>query len=270
MPTQPEQLCAQSHLPKIGMPKILQPTYWILLVMLMFASSISLAQTNKVLIYTFEYPPLTFANGTGISSRLVEAAFSKQGASVRFEYVPVKRAIHMSEKGLGHYLGVLTHTQLDGVLALVPLLDVQATLIFIPARFNISKQQSPSDALTNRTIGLLRGYESNPLVEKYGMRLEQPSTQNSALEMFRVGRFDFLPCIKHIECPSMLNKLNALGVKAVELPFDVAPKFSVGLIYRTDNATLTQQADQFAKGLASIKRDGSFARILKSEFATNQ
>jgi ABC-type amino acid transport substrate-binding protein len=217
---------------------------------------------DEVRVFTFVYPPLTLENGTGISNRLVEAAFATTGSTVQFTYVPVKRAMATAIEGDGFYLGAPFKDASGTKLNFAPMVELQTTLLYSPKRFFFSKYQTPKQVLGGRKIGLLRGYENNPLVSTYGLIIEAPSNNESAMRMFAAGRIDFLPCIKIVECPTIAQQAQALGADAQELPFDVAPVVSLGLIYRADNTQLEQQASKFLTGLAAIKKNGAFSRAL--------
>ena len=220
-------------------------------------------------VVTFVYPPLTFENGTGLSTRLVEAAFAAKGKTVQFIYTPVRRAIEVSALGDGFYLGAPFEEQSGAAMAIAPLFELQTTLLYLPKRYFFSKYQEPRKALKGRSIGLLGGYENNPLVSAYGLRVETPSDNTAALNMLANRRFDFLPCIKNIECPIIVKKAKGLGIEVAEVPFNIAPKVSVGLIYRADNVPLSQQGGDFLKGLAAIKKDGTFNRVISEAMSAN-
>jgi hypothetical protein len=217
---------------------------------------------EEIQVTTFEYPPLTVENGTGISTRLVQAAFARVGRKVHFTYIPVKRAMETAIRGEGVYLGAPFEDAQDVNVTMAPMFDLQSTLLYLPKHHFFSKFQEPKQALRNRSIGLLRGYENNPLVMEYGLHIATPADNEVALRMLASSRFDFLPCLKMVECPLIFQKAASQGIQIAEVPFDVAPKVSLGLIYRSDNAILAHHADEFLKGVAAIRKNGTFNKVV--------
>jgi hypothetical protein len=225
---------------------------WVSFALLLMATSNLRAERAEVA--TFVYPPLTLEDGSGYSTELVQRIFAEQKIEVNVSYVPVRRAIDMAVQGQAFFLGGPNTRTTGPLMNFIPIFELQTTLLYDSRRLFFSPYQGPKAMLQGRSIGTLQGYEDNPLVQEFDMRVEKAANMTGALRMLQASRFDFLPCIKSIECPLTIDMARKNGMTLLEIPLVVGPKLTIGLIYRMDNPSLASQAEAFRSGLAILKR----------------
>ena len=255
-----------------SLTRIHSPNQCALMAWVIAMASYSPACAQTAQVAGFPYPPLTTSSGTGIAPAIVASTFRAVGIDFQFEPLPVKRAFEVTKNGEAFFLGSLYGLpNVDG-LEIAPVIEVRPTLLYRKGDFDFKPNASPDaihQALTGRSVGLLFGYEDNPILTKYGMKYETFQNLTSAVKMLLSKRFDFLPCFEDIQCPRLIQLAQDEGVTVTQVPFKVAPSATIGLIYDKRSEKLATLAKAFNQSMKKLQASGEYGRLLLKETYSN-
>jgi len=139
------------------------------------------------------WPPYSNAQGQGISTDLIRAAFAKSGLTPTFQVLPYARVLHDLASGRidGGYNVTLQSTTKDKyIFGQIPLLRVEAYWFFLPGLHPTIK--SIKDIPDNFRVGVIRDYEYGDIYENHRHRFSevQLTQQSQIIRLLKQGRID--------------------------------------------------------------------------------
>lgn len=233
----------------------------------MLCASLAVQAQEQVTIITFEYPPLSRADGQGQATRLVEEAFATQGVSASIEYLPAARAILESTQRRLLLLGALYPTDDVHRLHIAPLLRVELRVLMLAQHMPERLPAQPAAqqrALAGKSIGLLPVFDTLTLFRDYGLQPIRTIGKENATRMFASERYALMPCLLEVDCPQLQASLAAQGKPAGLWPHPLIPPVDIGLVYDRRDAKLEALALRFQTGLQQLRRSGRFKDILQA------
>jgi polar amino acid transport system substrate-binding protein len=210
------------------------------------------------------WPPYSDAQGQGISTNLIKAAFAKVGLTPTFQVLPYSRVLHDLQSGKidGGYNVTLQATTKDKyIFGEVPLANVKAYWFFIPGKHPNIK--SIADVPEEFRVGVIRNYEYGDVYEQHRPRFAevQVSQQSQIIRMLKQERID---------AAVMFEREAEFALKEMKLDATIFDKrflnhqgdVYVAFSHKSPRARwLAQQLD---KGLLMIKETGEYDRILSN------
>lgn len=241
---------------------------WLLLCVLsshLRAESLELATDNSIQIHLGaenSWPPYSDAQGQGISTALIKAAFAKTGLTPTFKVLPYARVLHDLESGKidGGYNVTLQVTTKDKyIFGQVPLINVEAFWFFIPGMHPTIK--SIADIPDKFRVGVIRDYEYGDIYENHRHRFTevQVSQQSQIIRMLKQGRID---------AAIMFEREAEFALKGMQLEASIFDKRflnhhgDVYVAFSHKSPRARWFAEQLDKGLLMIKETGEYDRIL--------
>lgn len=208
------------------------------------------------------WPPYSDAQGQGISTQLIKAAFAKTGLTPTFQVLPYARVLHDLASGKidgGYNVTRQVTTDDKYIFGTVPLITVKAYWFFLPGTH--SKIQSLADIPNKFRVGVIRDYEYGDEYEqqRYRFKETQVSQQSQLIRMLNQGRIDAALMFEQeaeFALRQMKIKSTVFDKRFLNHQGDVYVAFS----HKSPKARwLAQQLD---KGLLAIKETGEYDRIL--------
>jgi polar amino acid transport system substrate-binding protein len=139
------------------------------------------------------WPPYSDAQGQGISTQLIIAAFAKSGLTPSFTVLPYARVLHDLASGKidgGYNVTLQSTTREKFIFGEVPLVTVEAYWFFLPDKHpNI---QSIDAIPAKFRVGVIRDYEYGDAYENHRLRFTEVKVtqQSQLLRMLKQGRID--------------------------------------------------------------------------------
>lgn len=202
----------------------------------------------------------------GVASRIVSAAFATQGLTVKYVFLPWKRAYYMANKG-----------QFDGTLVwrdsperekqfwVSDTVFVGKTVFFHTRNeaFTWSKLQD----LSGKRIGETLGYLYAPLdkAQQQGLiHTELAPTDVINLQKLAHGRIDLFPC-DLVVCNWLLEKrLPAEAAANITWSQNTLEEVSYHVLLHRSSARSKSLLESLNKGLAELRRQGITKRWLQA------
>lgn len=208
------------------------------------------------------WPPYSNAQGQGISTNLIKAAFAQTGLTPTFQVLPYARVLHDLQSGKidGGYNVTLQATTKDKyVFGQVPLLAVESYWFFIPGTY--PKIKSIKDIPDKFRVGVIRDYEYGDIYENHRHRFTevQVSQQSQIIRMLKQGRID---------AAVMFDREAEYALKEMKLDAAIFDKRflnhhgDVYVAFSHKSPRARWLAEQLDKGLLMIKETGEYDRIL--------
>ncbi|WP_077755790.1 substrate-binding periplasmic protein [Shewanella psychrophila] len=213
------------------------------------------------------WAPFANASGTGISHTIINSAFSRVGVEVESIVVPYSRAVVMAKKGL-----------VEGVFNLVKEKSTEDHFVFgEQALFSATASfyqnaKMPIQAVDkwklppNTKVGIIEGYEyGDELNLLPNVQIFELSNHNQLINLLLLDRID-LAIMYDLVADQYIQRM---GVTA-----DIKQTFTnhtgqVYLAFSKDNPQAENLAKLLDTGLSSLKKDGSYQKIMASIESTN-
>ena len=208
------------------------------------------------------WPPYSNANGDGISTRLIKAAFAKSNLTPTFQVLPYARVLHDLQSGKidgGYNVTRQSTTKNKYIFGQIPLITVEAYWFFLPG---IHPQiKSIENIPSTFRVGVIRDYEYGDTYENHRHRFKeiQVSQQSQIIRMLKQGRID---------AAVMFDREAEFALKAMNWDADIFDKRflnhrgDVYLAFSPKNPQARWLAEQLDKGLLMMKQTGEYDRLV--------
>ena len=212
-----------------------------------------------------DWIPYTRADGTGLANEIIAAAFKSVGIDVKFKVMPYNRILKLVEWGdlLGGFNVPLDEeSKKKYVLGNMPL--YHAVSAYYQNKEKSLKGKNRDELVNKEKIGVVLGYGYGDhflqAVEKGNIIKEVSRSEKINLKKLAVGRID--ATIIYDKTASVLVKELGLEDK-IEMVFqnETTPIF---LAFSKKNPKSQYYADKLDKGMAKIKKDGTYQKIMDS------
>ncbi len=210
-----------------------------------------------------DWIPYSRADGTGLANDIVVAAFKSVGIDVKFKVMPYNRILKLVEWGdlLGGFNVPLDEeSKKKYILGNTPLYD--AVSAYYQSKKRPLKAKNRDGLVNKERIGVVLGYGYGDhflkAVERGDIIKDTSRSEKINLKKLAAGRID--ATIIYDKTASVL--LKELGLEdRIEMAFqnETTPIF---LAFSRKNPKGQYYADQLDKGLARIKKDGTYQRIM--------
>lgn len=244
-----------------------------LLCLLLLFSSVSWSQ--KITMVTTQWEPFFSENlaAGGVITEIAQAAFAREGHQASIEWFPWSRALKISKEGKADVLmgAYYSAQRAEDYYYSEPIFDIDVGLI-ARKELNIEKYQS-LESLESYTIGVMRGafygskFDSATNLDKIVV-----TNQATAARMLLARRVDLvaasIPVFEY-----ELKALRKFGTQNGFIKADQPPVTTVvlkpllsteklHLLFNRVNPNSPKMLEDFNRGLAKIRANGTFAKIL--------
>lgn len=233
---------------------------------------LALAQTEPasadVRLSTIEYPPLFQSTkipgkGYGVASDLTQAAFDAVNVSVKFDYIPMARAVgsviterHPANLGSINWF---IKDRKDKSVKVVNLFNIGFKLFYKKVRFPKGLDYNRLSELKELQIGNVRGSSTTPVVNKAGLNIRWLSTLEQNFKMLNADRID-LAVGGETAGWTLIKSLypnTSYQFAAAEKPIHQVP---IGLVFHRNQQHLI---NQFNEGIDIILQNGTYMKIVQ-------
>lgn len=221
----------------------------------------SLAETPpKLVIATEDYPPYEMIEPVeglqGFDYEVMVAAFSLLGYELDVQFLPWKRVLNYTQRGL--VAGILTcahHKEREEFIRFSDPISEFTNGFYVRKNFDGPKPDLIED-VAGQKVASISGYESLAVLEDMGMNpMDVPNTE-SAIKMLDLGRFDYLYVAKQ----ATDFAIKRLGLQDKFEFYPISKQnfyFCFSKPYEGSEALL----DEFNKALFILKKNGTYDRI---------
>lgn len=229
----------------------------------------SLAQEQPTIV-TFDYPG--FMNntndksvGSGFAINVVNAAFKKVEIKPAYRFEPMVRSIQSLKKGkYPMMLGSLNQYSKDEQQHIIGIQYGKARILLYYLKSEHGElQYSNLNELAHFKIGSIRGSSANSILKKSGISPDVVSSMTQNFNKLLKGRIDFVAAIELTGSKIITDHFNSFkdNIATLEKPLTSIP---LHLIFSKNKSE--ELANQFIKGLETIKADGTYLRLAKSHY----
>lgn len=208
------------------------------------------------------WPPYTDAQGKGISTTLIQAAFALTNIQPHFHVLPYSRVLHDLSAGkidAGYNVTLQSTTEKRFVFGQVPLLQAESYWYFLPHAH--SSIHSIEDVPTDFKVGVILDYEYGEAFEKFkqNFKIIRVSQQSQMIRMLKQGRLD---------AAIMFNLEADYTLKKLELPKDTLERRflnhsgDIYLAFSPKNPHSKWLAQEFDNALLKLKATGDYEKII--------
>ena len=207
------------------------------------------------------YPPYQYEERgeiRGIDHEIVTAAFAVHGISTETLLLPWADCLERVQRGTA-----------DGVFQILPTPEREKLFLFsarlrtentlaLRVKSRSGARDTQGDPFRGRRLGVLEGYSYGPAVDRLGEseKLARKS-QRELLEALVAGEVDLILMDAGVAA-YLIDKLGSSGTEAV-------PGFSIQRpLHVAFRRGCAEMARQFDSGLAAVRRQGLYERILGS------
>lgn len=248
-----------------------------LLILTVLLLSPHVAQAEKLILSAFNYPPYMDESmpTKGVFCELVSAAFEAAGYNVVYQFHPLSRSTkYVVEGKLLGQLGTewnFPEAEREVSITSIPLFYYRVVGFYLRDRFEEIRFDSLSD-LTNYRLGVIRGSSDAAIIKSspsLKLNIEEVNRMDQLLKKVDAGRTDIAFMVEL----SGLYRIAALYPSernSWKMSQDAIQGIQAHVVFSNEypNTKIYQHA--FAKGLQSIKENGTYTRIFEKYYGENQ
>lgn len=233
-------------------------------VLLVFSST---AQQQPIKLVTWEYPPYIIKDGSsskGLTIEIVNEIFKRMGQPISIEFVPTARAITMVTDGSADGAFTLKKTPEREKSLLIPNETIIAQdYVFFVQKDSKVEYTGKFISLSKANIGVLNQASFGQVFDtaakngEFG-QLDNANDYYSLFKKLLAGRNDATICSKLVGI-AILKEIGGIDkVKISGPPTETASSY----LMFTKVRDLTSVAKAFDKALLSMKKDGTYDKII--------
>ncbi len=222
---------------------------------------------SEVRLSTIEYPPLFQSTripgkGYGVASDLTQAAFEAVNIRVKFDYIPMARAVdsviaehHPANLGSINWF---IKDRKDQSVKVVNLFNIGFKLFYKKVRFPKGLDYERLSDLKTLQIGNVRGSSTTPVVNKAGLNIRWISTLEQNFKMLNADRID-LAVSGETAGWTLIKSLypdTSYQFEAAKKPIHQVP---IGLVFHRSERNLIER---FSQGIDIILQNGTYMKIV--------
>ena len=212
-----------------------------------------------------DWIPYSRPDGTGISNDIIKAAYQSVGINVQFQVMPYSRILKMVEWGElpgGFNVPLDEESKKNFLFGKTPLYE--AVSAYYQSTAKPLKAKSREQLIHKERVGVVLGYGyGDHFLEavRQGKILKEDSTSESInLKKLDAGRLD-ATIIYDKTAAVLIRDLRLQGKIEMAFPNETSSIF-VG--FSPKNTKARYYADKLDEGLANIKKNGTYSKILAS------
>lgn len=208
------------------------------------------------------WPPYADAQGRGLSTDIVTAAFAVAGLEVAIETKPYARVLRELESGqldAGYNVVPQTSTEQRFIFGSVPVLTATVSFYYAPGA--VKPYRSVADIPTGTTIASIIDYEYGDQFEAQRSRFREYKVmrQSQIIRMLMAGRVDMAV---------MYDRVVEYTLNRMDLPADTLVRGALNhtsdvyVAFSRKNPRSAEYAELLDQGLLEIRRNGVYDQIL--------
>lgn len=208
------------------------------------------------------WPPYADAQGRGLSTDIVTAAFAAAGLEVNIETKPYARVLRELDSGhldAGYNVVPQMSTEQRFIFGSVPVLTATVSFYYPPGA--VKSYQSVADIPTGTTIASIIDYEYGDQFEAQRSRFREYKVmrQSQIIRMLMAGRVDMAV---------MYDRVVEYTLNRMDLPADTLVRGALNhtsdvyVAFSRKNPRSAEYAELLDQGLLEIRRNGVYDQIL--------
>lgn len=235
-----------------------------------FLWSISLSRAETIIISTDDHPPLIQGHSgpkykPGIMTDLAKAAFEAQGHEVRFLYVPAARTSWSIIEEKAHAvvgpLGWFRGDAADKIVS-VPIYPAAFHFFYLKRKFPQGLSYQRLEELKSYKVGYMFGGAASRLLDDAGLSVDYVNDRDQNTRKLYLGRIDLL-VTEGTGGWASIAKLYPTQLADFEKSDQIILDAPGNVIFKKEN---TELFANFQKGLAEIKKNGTYMKIVQRYF----
>lgn len=221
--------------------------------------------SSVVLAVEDSWPPYAGADGQGISTDILERAFSVVGIKLITKVYPYARVLNEVEKGIligGYNVTRQASTDKYFLFGQQLLLQAAASFYFSQENTLAHEYRSIADIPTGTTVGVIIDYEYGDLFEQHKNRFNEVrvSSQRQLINMLRMGRVDSAILFDAVASHT-LRSMQLEASSILKGPLNHTSDIYVAFSRSHKHAQFF--ADKLDEGLELIKANGQYESLLQ-------
>ena len=221
-------------------------------------------QQSIVLAVEDSWPPYSNQKGEGLSTKILQQAFSSVGINLMTKVYPYARVLAEVEKGIlvgGYNVTRQSSTEEKYLFGKQPLLDATASFYFANQDATVKNYRDISDIPDGTSIGVIIDYEYGNTFEqhKHRFKLVAVSQQTQIINMLQMGRIDGAVLFDAVA----IYTLKTMGLEANALfkgPLNHTSNIYVA--FSKSHSRAQYFADKLDQGLLKLKKTGEYEKLL--------
>jgi polar amino acid transport system substrate-binding protein len=224
------------------------------------------ATTKIVRLATLEWEPYIGSNlpDQGYTAALIRAAFADQGVTVKIEFYPWARALHLARTGevdglMPEYFNPsrLSEFEYSAAFPGGPLVLYKRRGDAIAFSVDpVSKQDAALRALKTKRFGVVRGYLNTPVFDAASYLIKEEASDDATnLRKLVYGRIDLAVIDRRVaehlirtEYPDYAKKIEPMTPALADIPLYIA--------FSRKSPRMDDALAAFNRGLAAMRADG--------------
>ena len=235
-----------------------------------FSAVLGFAQTAELL--DTEYEPFAGAKGNTLWCEIVNSALAREGVEVKWTSLPNDRAKTKVSDGanVAFLSGTLVVSQAEKPNFLMndnPLIYLNVIAIYPREKYTAGLGIKSAADLKGKTVGVILGTGSIAVLQKAGAILDIANDKDLLIKKLIAGRYD----IAVVGDLVGLDAIQALYPDKVDAyKYESVYNSPIDLIFSAKSPDATELKRKFDSGIAKIKADGTFVKILAKYYPKGQ
>jgi polar amino acid transport system substrate-binding protein len=241
----------------------------IVLFVFLFAAAFDFADTT-VEILTSEYQPYSGVQGPAMGCDLIGAALAREGVTVKWTILPQDRQKILVADGTNiafaqSTLVVKEEEKLHFIFNDAPYLYLSVVAFYPKAKYPTGLGLKGVADLKGKIVGAVRGTGSVLVLQKAGATVDIADDKDLLMKKLVAGRYDIavIADLTGLYSLQTLNKIDDFGYE----PLYSSP---LDLMFSKANPGSVDLKAKYNSGLAKIKADGTFMKILRKYYPNGQ
>ncbi len=233
------------------------------------------ASADEIQVATGEYPPYTeeTARGSGVVNTIVTEAFKRKGVTVKYSFMPWKRALEATRSGAFAASSFWFKNEEREKEFVFSKSFISAREVFF---YRKSTHIAGWDKLTDlggKRIALTRGYTYTTdlwgLVNNKKLLGDEATSDEQGLHKLLAGRVDLMIVDELVgwnllSNPALFTRGASNMLAVLPKPFSETKGF---LIFPKDGKQTAELLQKFNAGLSEMEKDGTLTRLQESLFS---
>ncbi len=233
------------------------------------------ASAQEIVIATGEYPPYTeeTARGSGVVNTIVTEAFKRQGVTVKYSFMPWKRALEATRAGTFAASSFWFKNEEREKEFVFSKSFISAREVFFYKKSAPVAGWDKLGDLGGKRIAVTRGYtyttELWNLVNSKKLLGDEAASDEQGLHKLLAGRVDLMIVDELVgwnllSNPGLFTRGAPNMLAVLPKPFSETKGF---LIFPKDGKQTAELLQKFNAGLAEMEKDGTLTRMQESLFS---
>jgi polar amino acid transport system substrate-binding protein len=227
---------------------------------------------DTVELLTTEYEPFCGVKGNTMWCDLVNASFSREGINVTWQSYPQDREKSLVSDGtsvafLSSTLVVSQAEKPNFVMNDNPMIYVSIVAFYPKAKYPTGLGLKGAGDLKGNTVGVVRGTGSVAVLQKAGVTIDEAPDKDLLMKKLLADRY---PMAVIADLTGLYALQQFSPDKVDDYKYDMVYSSPIDLIFSKSNPRAVELRTKFNSGMAKIKADGTFMKILAKYYPNGQ